>query len=179
MNTNFASFFNLSYATRTWQPSHDEDSGHSDHNYIWLISAHNTEDFHLINAHWDNEQKKKQCVKSKKTLILPKFNVKAKTCIYFYSYLFRNEKPTWILIISIFIIFHCIFLCAFNHVCTVILYQVFLSSTQFSNRFIGPFDWPITGTITLGQRRPWANGNKEVFYTPQSSRTGDSPLDAV
>ena len=34
------------------------------------------------------------------------------------------------------------------------------------------------GTTTLDQSKPGNNGNEEVLYIPQSSRTGASPSDA-
>ena len=37
----------------------------------------------------------------------------------------------------------------------------------------------LTSITTIGQSGPGSNGNKQVLYTPQISRTGASPEDAV
>ena len=38
---------------------------------------------------------------------------------------------------------------------------------------------PLTDTITLGQNGPLSNDNKGVLHTPQISRTGVTPSDAI
>ena len=40
-------------------------------------------------------------------------------------------------------------------------------------------DRNLTGTTTLSRSVRRSNGNEEILHTPQSSRTGASPLDAV
>ena len=37
----------------------------------------------------------------------------------------------------------------------------------------------LTGTTNPGQSEPGSNGNERVFHTPQISRNGALPLDAV
>ena len=56
----------------------------------------------------------------------------------------------------------------------IMWYQVLLSK-----RSIWPTYRTLTGTTSPGQSRPGCNGNEEVLYTPQSSRTGASSSDAV
>ena len=58
---------------------------------------------------------------------------------------------------------------------TVIWFQVFLSNpNNFQTYFI---DGDLTDTTTLSQSRPGSNGNE--FFTPQITRTGASPPDAI
>ena len=47
----------------------------------------------------------------------------------------------------------------------------------FQNRSIWTRDETLTGTITKSQTGPGINGNEEILYTSQISRTG--ALDAV
>ena len=47
------------------------------------------------------------------------------------------------------------------------------------NRSFWSIDGTLTGTSTLGQSRTGSNDNEGVLYSPQRSRTGASPSDAV
>ena len=46
---------------------------------------------------------------------------------------------------------------------------------QFLNKSIWTLNEVITGTTTPGQGEPGSNGNENVLYTPQISRTDVSP----
>ena len=47
------------------------------------------------------------------------------------------------------------------------------------SRSIWPTDETLTAIDTQSQSGPRSNCNEEILHTPQSSRTGTSPLDAV
>ena len=49
----------------------------------------------------------------------------------------------------------------------------------FKPIYLTPKDGTLTGTIILDQNESGSNGYKEVFHTPQISRTGVSPSDVV
>ena len=54
-----------------------------------------------------------------------------------------------------------------------------LHTVKWLNSCIWAKDWTLTGTTTLGQSGPKSNGNEEVLYIPQSSKTEASPSDGL
>ena len=62
---------------------------------------------------------------------------------------------------------------------TVLFWTIqFHISTQFSS--IWPIDQTLLGATTLGQNRPWSDGNEGVLHIPQSSSiTEASPSDCL
>ena len=71
------------------------------------------------------------------------------------------------LIIIIIICFH-----------TVIGFHAFLSNNDNYQIYFQTDYEILKVTTTTGQSGPGSNGNEEVFHTPQSSKTGTSPLNA-
>ena len=50
--------------------------------------------------------------------------------------------------------------------------------SKWLNSSIWPTDGTLMDTSNLGRRGPGSNGNEEIQYIPQNSRTGTSPSDA-
>ena len=62
----------------------------------------------------------------------------------------------------------------------VILFNINgFKSSKWLNCFIWHIDGILTGTTTLGQRRPRSNDNEGVLHIPKSSRTGISLSDGL
>ena len=60
------------------------------------------------------------------------------------------------------------------------LCQLFISNiNNLQIDLFDPLDGILTTTTSLGQNRSGTNANKKVIHTPQISRTGASPSDAV
>ena len=51
--------------------------------------------------------------------------------------------------------------------------------SQTTDCSIWPIDGTLKGTTTLGQSGPGSNGNEDVLYILQISKTGTSSSDAV
>ena len=73
-----------------------------------------------------------------------------------------------------------------SFLCTVKWFQVLLCNSNnltsvicLHTVFILPVDRTLSGATTLGQSRPGSNGNEGALHTPQISKAGASPSDAV